>query len=64
MISAGGLEEFKQIILEENGIKLTDKQAYQDATAFLEVFKVLAVDTTLIQKDRIDNKRTEHGNVS
>lgn len=64
MLSQEAVEEFKQIILEEQGIELTDQQAYQDAIAFLEAFKVLVADTTLIQKDRIDTKRTEHGNVS
>lgn len=64
MISSDGLEEFKLIMLEDYGIKLSDQQAYQDAIAFLEVFKVLVADITLIQKDSIDTKRTEHGNVS
>lgn len=64
MLSQEAIEEFKQIILEEQEIELTDQEAYQDAVAFLEAFKVLVADTTLIQKDRIDTKRTEHGNVS
>lgn len=45
MISPEGLEEFKQIMFEDYGIKLTDQQAYQDATAFLEAFKILAIDS-------------------
>lgn len=45
MLSFEALEEFKQIIYEEYGIKLTDEQAYQDAVAFLAAFKVLIIDT-------------------
>lgn len=57
-----GIQEFKKIILEDYGIKLTDQQAYEDATAFLGAFKILA-DATLIQKDSIDSQRKGHGNV-
>ncbi len=63
MINPEGLEEFKEIMLEDYGIKLSDQQAYQDATAFLEAFKIL-VDTSLMQKDGIDTQAKEHGNVS
>ncbi len=56
MISQESLQEFKQIILEEQGIELTDQQAYQDATAFIEAFKVLAADTSLISKSPVDTQ--------
>lgn len=64
MISPESLEEFKQIILEDYGIKLSDQQAYQDAIAFLEVFKVLVKGNGLIQKQSIDTQSKENGNVS
>ncbi len=60
MISNGSLEEFKQIMLEDYGTELTDQQAYQDATAFLEAFKILA-DDSLIQKSLVDSQRKECG---
>lgn len=56
MISAEGLEEFKQIMLEDYGIKLSDQQAYQDAEAFLEAFKILVADTSLILKNPVDTQ--------
>lgn len=45
MINLEDLEEFKQIIFEDYGIKLTDQQALQDALAFLDAFRILVVDT-------------------
>ncbi len=44
-LDQSSLEEFKEIIYEEYGIKLTDEQAYQDAVAFLAAFKTLIIDT-------------------
>ncbi len=54
MLNPKSIEEFKKIIFQEYEIELTNEQAYQDATAFLEVFKILIVDTP----------REENGNVS
>ncbi len=59
MISEEGLKEFKQIILEEQGVELTDEKAYQDATAFLEAFKLLVTDTSLIQKSLVATKKED-----
>ncbi len=56
MISQEKLQEFKQIILDEQGIELTDEEAYQDATAFLEAFKLLITDTSLILKSTVDTQ--------
>lgn len=64
MISEEGLKEFKEIVLEEYGLELTDQQAYHDAVAFLEAFKVLIGDTSLIHKQPIDTQSKEDGNVS
>lgn len=64
MISLEGLEEFKQIIFEDYGIKLSDQQAYQDAIAFLEAFKILVNNSGLIQKQSIDTQSKEDVNVS
>lgn len=64
MITPEGLEGFKQIILEEYGIKLSDQQAYQDATAFLEAFKVLINSSDSIQKRYVDTQGKENGNVT
>lgn len=60
MISSEGLEEFKQIMLEDYGVKLTDQQAYQDATAFLEAFRLVA-DNSLIPKSLVDSQSKECG---
>lgn len=64
MLGRESLEEFKLIILEEYGIELTDEQAYQDATVFLEAIKILVDDNSLIQKKPIDTPSKEDGNVS
>lgn len=56
MISNESLEEFKLIMIEDYGISLTDEQAYQDFTAFLESFRVLATGTSLIQKSSVDTQ--------
>lgn len=64
MVSKEGLQEFKQIILEEYGVNLTDEQAYQDAVAFLEAFKVLTTGTNLMQKHPVDTQEKDGGNVS
>lgn len=58
MISNEGLEEFKQIMLEDYEVKLTDQQAYQDATAFLEAFRLVA-DDSLIPKSLVDSQSKE-----
>ncbi len=63
-LTSEGLEEFKQIILEDYGIELSDQQAYQDAVAFLESFKALATNTILMQKEPIDIQSRGGGNVS
>lgn len=61
MISNEGLEEFKLIMSEDYGVTLTDEQAYQDFTAFLESFKVLAAGTSLIQKSSVDSQSKGYG---
>lgn len=56
MISNEGLKEFKLIMSEDYGVTLSDEQAYQDFTAFLESFKVLATGTSLIQSHSVDSQ--------
>lgn len=53
MISEEGLKEFKEIILEEYGIELSDLKAYEDAMALLEIIKMLISDGS-IQNSMID----------
>lgn len=48
------LQEFKQIILEDYGLSLTDEQTIADATAFLEAMKALSMG--LLFKDSIDGQ--------
>lgn len=50
LVTRGELDEFKEIALKEYGVKLTDEQAFEQATALL-----LLVDT-LIEKS-LANKR-------
>lgn len=59
MIEDKALAEFKQIVREENNIELTDEQAIEEITAFLQAMKIFiskSKKTSLILKDSIDLK--------
>ena len=67
MISSEALTEFKQIVLEDYGLELTDEQALADATALLEVIRILVSDfnnSSLISKDPIEFEDMEVLNVT
>lgn len=54
LITREELEKFKEIAFAEYGIRLTDQQAFEQATALLTLFDTLLQQTLEIRKKRVN----------
>jgi len=54
LITREELDEFKAIALKEYGVQLTDKEAFEQATALLRLFDVLLEKRLATRRNRVN----------
>ncbi len=54
LITREELDEFKAIALKEHGVKLTDEEAFEQATALLQLFDILLEKRLATRRNRVN----------